>query len=90
MKEKRVSSVKEIDMRGLFMPVIAVYEHPDDFPDKYVARVFDVDRPTDTVVVKDSLLDIQRDIGENTCRIFVPRGAEDVRSLVGGWSAIRK
>ena len=31
VKEKRVSSVKEIDMRGLFMPVIAVYEHPDEY-----------------------------------------------------------
>ena len=85
MKEKRADSISEVDMRGLFMPVIAVYEHPEDFPDKYVARVFDVGQPTDTVVIKDSLLDIQRDIGENTCRIFVPRGAEDVRSPVGVW-----
>ena len=85
MQEKRVNSISEVDMSGLFMPLIAVYEHPEDYPDKYVARVFDVDRPTDTVVIKDSLLEIQRDIGENTSRIFAPRGAEDVRSLVGVW-----
>ena len=85
MKEKRVNSISEVDMSGLITPVIAVYEHPDDFPDKYVARVFDALYPTHTVIIKDSLLDIQSDIGENTSRIFMPRGAEDVRSLVGVW-----
>ncbi len=85
MQDKRVNSISEVDMSGLIMPLIAVYEHPADYPDNYVARVFDISEATDTIIVKDSLLDIQRDIGENTSRIFFPRGAEDVKSLVGVW-----
>lgn len=85
MKEKRANSISEVDMSGLITPVIAVYEHPEGFPGKYVAMVFDALHPTGTVIIKDSLLDIQSDIGENTSRIFIPRVAEDVGSLVGVW-----
>lgn len=85
MKEKRANSISEVDMGGLKMPLIAVYKHPDDFPDHYVARVFDMDKPTDTVIIKSSLSEIQEDIRTNAAMIFILRGAEDVRSLVGVW-----
>lgn len=38
MQEKRVESIREVDFSGLKVPFVAVYGHPDDFPDKYVAR----------------------------------------------------
>lgn len=85
MKEKRANSISEVDMRGLKMPFIAVYDHPVDFPDHCVARIFDINRPTDTIIVKNSLADIQKDIRENTAMLFMLRGAEDVKSLVGVW-----
>ena len=85
MQEKRANSISEVDMSGLKMPVIAVYERPDDYPDKYVARVFDMLKPTDAVIVKNSLSDIQDDIGANTSMVFFLREAGDVLSLVGTW-----
>lgn len=85
MKEKRADSISEVDMSGLKMPFIAVYDHPVDFPDHYVARIFDINRPTDTIIIKNSLADIQKDIRENTAMLFMLRGAEDVKSLVGVW-----
>ena len=36
------------------IPVVAVYKSPKDYPDKYVARVFDLDRPTRFVFVADT------------------------------------
>ncbi len=55
MKDKRAESIGEVDLSELKFPIIAIYRHPADYPNKYVARVFDITRPTDTVVVKDSL-----------------------------------
>ena len=36
------------------VPVIAVYKSPKDYPDKYVARLFDLDMPTRFVFVADT------------------------------------
>ena len=36
------------------IPVVAVYKSPKDYPDKYVARLFDLDRPTRFVFVADT------------------------------------
>ena len=83
--QKTVESVKEIDFSGLKVPFIAVYQHPEDFPEKCVARIYELDRPTDTLMVKGTLEEIEKDIRENTGMTFIPRGAEDVLSLVGVW-----
>ena len=85
MKEKRVDSITQVDMSGLFMPQIAVYKHPDDFPEDCVARIFDMGDPTDTIMVKKTVTEITKDIGRNTNMIFMPRGADDVPALVGVW-----
>lgn len=85
MQQKKVESIKEIDFSGLKVPFIAVYQHPEDFPEKYVARIYELDKPTDTLMVKDTLEEIEEDIRENTGMTFIPRGTEDVLSLVGVW-----
>lgn len=83
--DKKVNSIKEVDLSGLEFPVVAVYKNPLDYPDKVVARIFEMNKPTDTVIVKERLEEIQKDIKENTGLIFVERGADDVKSLVGVW-----
>lgn len=35
-------------MKGL--PIWVVYDHPSDFPDDYVARLWQGESPTDTVI----------------------------------------
>lgn len=84
MQEKRVESIQAVDFSGLKVPFIAVYKHPDDFPDKCVARIYELDKPTDTIMVKETLEEIEMDI-RNTGMVFTPRGTEDVPSLVGVW-----
>ncbi len=85
MKETRVESIGKVDFSEVKMPMIAVYESPEDFPGECVARIYDLDKPTDTVMVKGTMEEVQRDIRENTGMVFLPRGAEDVPSLVGVW-----
>lgn len=49
-----MESIREVDFSGLKVPFVAVYGHPDDFPDKYVARIYELDRATDTIMVKET------------------------------------
>lgn len=83
--EDWVESIREVDFSGLKVPFVAVYGHPDDFPDKYVARIYELDRATDTIMVKETLEEIEMDIKEHTAMTFIPRGTADVPSLVGVW-----
>ena len=85
MQEKRVESIQQVDFSGLKVPFIAVYKHPEDFPDKCVARIYELDKPTDTLIVKDTVEEIETDIRKCTGMTFMPRGTEDVQSLVGVW-----
>lgn len=41
-------------VRQTAFPVITVYDHPADYPDKYVARVFDMNRPTNLAAIADT------------------------------------
>lgn len=85
MKEKRVGSIRNVDLSDLRFPLIAVYESPADFKGKCVARVFDMDKPTDTIIVKDTTEEINEDIGRNTHMAYMERDPNDVPSLVGVW-----
>lgn len=83
--QRVAESIREVDFSGLKVPFVAVYGHPDDFPDKYVARIYELDRATDTIMVKETLEEITADIKEHTAMTFIPRGTADVPSLVGVW-----
>lgn len=37
------------------LPIIAVYFNTSDFPDKYIARIWDLDTPTRFAVIRDTL-----------------------------------
>lgn len=83
--DKQVNSIRDVDFRGMRLPVIAIYEKPAEYPDKIVARVFDVDKPTDTVMVKDTFREVQQDIARNTNKHFLLRDAKDDPCIVGTW-----
>ena len=40
-------------VKTTIVPLIVVYEHPEDYPDKFVARVWDAGQPTQIVAVAD-------------------------------------
>ena len=65
MNENIINSMAEADMKELRVPLIAVYEHPDGYPEKCVARIYDMGEPTDTVMVMDSVDEIREDIELN-------------------------
>ena len=52
------------------MPLIVVYNNPEDYPNKYVARVWDVNRPTALVAVADTLEEIREAIPQDVSLIL--------------------
>lgn len=82
---KIVNSITEVDLSAIRCPVIAIYNHPEDFPDKVVARIYDMDIPTDTIMLAETAEELSQDIHRHTGMVFFPAGAEDVASLIGAW-----
>ena len=85
MEDRKVSSMNRVNFSSLRLPAIAVHENPSDYPGKFMARIFDADIPTNIVMVKDTLEELQHDIRQNTNMVFFTRGTEDVESMIGAW-----
>ena len=83
--DKIVRSIKQVDMSDIYIPFIDVYENPEDYPGMCVARIFDMNRPTDTVIVRKTVKEINRDIKRHHDMIKVARTKDDVPSLVCMW-----
>ncbi|PGK52030.1 hypothetical protein CN918_30025 [Priestia megaterium] len=65
------------------MPLIAVFFNTADMPNKYIARIFDKDKPTNIAVVKDSLEEMRSIIPAGlTC---IPRKEDDHPTVVEVW-----
>ena len=85
MPVKIATTIKEVDLTSLKPPAIVIYDHPSDYPKHYVARVFDGDKPTDTIMLNKSLGAIYDDISDNTDMVFISRGVEDDPCIEGVW-----
>jgi hypothetical protein len=47
------------------MPIIVIYESPSDYPNKFVARLFDMDKPLRYVVIENDLETLRSRIPTN-------------------------
>lgn len=78
-----IKTFKDFDLSIFEFPQVAVFDKPEDYPDKAVARVFDNGKPTNIAMVADDPNDLRWDIRKYTNLAWCPRGKEDVLSLVG-------
>lgn len=60
--------IRRFDMAHLLkqtrLPMITIYKHPTDYPEQYVARVWDVNKPTRLVATAGSLEEVRQAIPE--------------------------
>lgn len=86
MKTKEVRSFAEVDTSELRQPIICVYRHPDDYPDKCVARIFDGTKPTNIAIIRNTVDGIRADI-KKCFPAMLPfaRCIEDPKSIVESW-----
>lgn len=83
---KEVKSFSEVDTRNLKLPIICVYKWPDDYPDKYVARIFNRTKPTNVIIIRETVEEIREDIIKNfPDKIPFARCKEDCKSIVESW-----
>lgn len=83
--DRKVDSASQMNLERLKLPLIAIYQNPDDYPGYYIARLFDIDRPTNVVMMKKELAELQKDIREHTGLVWIKRSPNDVPALVGTW-----
>jgi hypothetical protein len=65
------------------LPIITVYARPEDYPDKFVARLFDLDKPTNLAAVADTYEEIMEAIPPQMSRIA--RSENDDPCIVETW-----
>lgn len=81
---QEVFSNKDVyDKSGKEFKTIAIYNSPDDFPGKYVARLFVGIEPTGKAVLGETLEDIRGKIPRGYMRL--PRHISDVPALIETW-----
>ena len=90
MQDKVVKTIAEVDVRELNVPVINIYGPEQiEYPGKYVARIFDIDKATNAVIISDSYEELQQDIINNKpyqiIGHFIERDRFDPPAFIGTW-----
>lgn len=72
-----LNNFSEINIREqTCLPIIAIYKHPRDYPGQYVARLWDIDKPTHYIVLNDNI-DSLRQIKPLWMTILMPTERDD-------------
>lgn len=84
-----VDSMAHVYFSKLKFPTIVVYENPYDYPDDYVARVWETvwpkPKPMNIAITRNSLKEIREDIMAAGFGIRIPRADDDDPHIVETW-----
>lgn len=72
-----------VDFRQFKLPLITIYDKPRDFPNCFVARIFDLQTPTQHHIVNKSLAGIRKKIPKGMVRF--DRHKDDDACIVEVW-----
>ncbi|NLP50217.1 hypothetical protein [Bacillus sp. RO1] len=79
-KDQLINSFSEIDMKEYTMPIICIYNSPTDYKGMFVARLFDVNKPTPVILMRLTLDAIRKEIPESFS--LVPKQAGEDANIV--------
>lgn len=88
MKENKiVESFCQVDFSGMVCPLVTVYKKPLDFPDEYIARVWEGKgaRPTDTAIKRATIQEIREDIVAAGFTVIFAPAEDDDPHIVETW-----
>lgn len=86
MKTTEVKSFADVDISVLKQPIICVFNRPDDYPDKCVARLFERTAPTNIIITRSTVEEIREDITKCfPAMLPFGRDREDHKSVVESW-----
>lgn len=82
-----IPNFHDVDFSDLILPIITVYELPQDFPDKFAARLWTISVgqavPTNLVMIADRLDDIHNGIPDYFTRM--DRSPFDDPNILESW-----
>jgi len=61
-KDVVIESFNQVNVSRMKMPFIVLYDHPKDYSENYVARLFDVNKPTNVVIISKDLEELRNKI----------------------------
>ena len=73
----------EKSMKQARIPLICVYDHPTDYPDKFIARLWDCNVPTHIMATADTLEELREKIPNTMVRM--DRHPQDDPCVVEVW-----
>ena len=88
MKENKITeSLCRVDFSELVFPLVTIYEKPLDFPDDFVARVWDGKgpKPTNIMIKKSTIQEIREDIRAAGFTERIVRAEDDDPHIVETW-----
>lgn len=82
---KFVDRLRDMDFSGMTCPMAVVYDRPSDFPGWYICRLWDLSRPTDTAIRRETLEAVREDIKAAGFMVKIPRYENDDPVIVETW-----
>lgn len=79
-KDLIITSFNQVNFRRLKMPFIVLYDHPKDYSNSFVARLFDTDKPTNIVIIGEDLDKLRSKIPRGMIKF--DRANEDDKSII--------
>ncbi|WP_417898226.1 hypothetical protein ABN702_18580 [Bacillus haimaensis] len=79
-KDQLINSFSDINMKEYSMPIICIYNSPSDYKGMFVARLFDVNKPTPIILMRLTLDAIRSEIPVGFT--LVPKSAGEDANIV--------
>jgi len=79
-KDIIITNFNKVNISRMKMPFIVIYDHPKDYSESYVARIFEVNAPTNMVIVSKDLESLREKIPKNMIKF--QREKEDDENIV--------
>jgi len=79
-KDVIITNFNQVNISRMKMPFIVIYEHPKDYDKSYVARIFEINVPTNLVIISEDLETLREKIPKNMVRFN--RENEDDENIV--------
>lgn len=78
-----IDTFKNVVFVGFKYPIITIYFNTSDYPNKYVARLFDLHNPQPYAVIGTDLESIRKCIPNGFT--LIPRHPKDEKTIVEAW-----
>ncbi len=87
MKNKVISSLREVDWKKVPAPMVVIYKKPLDFPEGCIARVFNAKtgNPTPFCILRKTVEECREEVRKSGFYVKFQRAKTDDKCIVESW-----